>query len=311
MPATIDEAGFSKAHAGPSVRKLARELGVDLGRVKGSGLKNRITHEDVKAWVKQMLTGGVAAAGPSLPAVPVVDFAKFGPVEIKPLGRIQKISGARLQAAWINLPHVTQFEEADITALEAERARLKDKAAAAGVKLTPLAFIIRACVLALREYPTFNASLDPGGESVVMKKYMHIGFAADTPNGLLVPVIRDADKLDVYGIARALADLSDRARKGTLKGGEMQGGCFTVSSLGGIGGTAFTPIINAPEVAILGVSRTQTRPVWKDDAFVPRQMLPLSLSYDHRLIDGALGARFAVFLSKILADPVALLGAAN
>lgn len=306
-PTTIDEASFNKAHAGPSVRKLARELGVDLGRVKGTGLKDRITHEDVKAWVKQVLTGGVAS-GPSLPAVPVVDFAKFGPIEVKPLGRIQKISAKRLQAAWINLPHVTQFDEADITQLEVERAKLKDKAVAAGVKLTPLAFIIRACVLALREYPTFNASLHQDGESVVMKQYMHIGFAADTPNGLLVPVIRDADKLDIYGIARALGDLSDRARKGTLKGAEMQGGCFTVSSLGGIGGTAFTPIINAPEVAILGVSRTQTRPVWQDGAFVPRQMLPLSLSYDHRLIDGALGARFAVYLAKVLADPAALIG---
>ena len=308
-PTTIDEASFGKAHAGPSVRKLARELGVDLGRVKGTGLKDRITHEDVKAWVKQVLTGGVAS-GPSLPAVPVVDFAKFGPIEVKPLGRIQKISAKRLQAAWINLPHVTQFDEADITALEVERAKLKDKAVAAGVKLTPLAFIIRACVLALREYPTFNASLHQDGESVVMKQYMHIGFAADTPNGLLVPVIRDADKLDIYGIARALGDLSDRARKGTLKGAEMQGGCFTVSSLGGIGGTAFTPIINAPEVAILGVSRTQTKPVWQDGAFVPRQMLPLSLSYDHRLIDGALGARFAVYLAKVLADPAALIGTA-
>jgi pyruvate dehydrogenase E2 component (dihydrolipoamide acetyltransferase) len=307
MPATIDEASFGKAHAGPSVRKLARELGVDLGRVKGTGLKDRITHDDVKAYVKQVLTGG-AASGPSLPAVPVVDFAKFGPIEVKPLGRIQKISAKRLQAAWINLPHVTQFDEADITLLEVERAKLKDKAVAAGVKLTPLAFIIRACVMALREYPTFNASLHPDGESVVMKQYMHIGFAADTPNGLLVPVIRDADKLDIYGIARALGDLSDRARKGTLKGAEMQGGSFTVSSLGGIGGTAFTPIINAPEVAILGVSRTQTRPVWQDGAFVPRQMLPLSLSYDHRLIDGALGARFAVYLSKMLADPAALIG---
>jgi pyruvate dehydrogenase E2 component (dihydrolipoamide acetyltransferase) len=207
----------------------------------------------------------------------------------------------------VNLPHVTQFDEADITELEAERAKLKDKAAAAGVKLTPLVFVIRAVVKALQEYPTFNASLDPDGANVVMKKYMHIGFAADTPNGLLVPVIRDADKLDVLALARALADLSDRARKGTLKGSEMQGGCFTVSSLGGIGGTMFTPIINAPEVAILGVSRTQTKPVWQEGAFVPRQMLPLSLSYDHRLIDGALGARFAVYLSKMLASPDLLL----
>jgi pyruvate dehydrogenase E2 component (dihydrolipoamide acetyltransferase) len=306
----VSEAGFSKAHAGPSVRKLARELGVDLSRVKGSGQRTRITHDDVKAWVKQMLSGGGAASGPALPQVPVVDFAKFGPVEVKPLGRIQKISGSRLHASWVNLPHVTQFDEADITTLEAERAKLKDKAAAAGVKLTPLAFIVRAVVLALREYPTFNASFDATGENMVLKKYMHIGFAADTPNGLLVPVIQNADQLDVYGIARALADLSDRARKGTLKGSEMQGGCFTISSLGGIGGTAFTPIINAPEVAILGVSRTQTKPVWDGQAFVPRQMLPLSLSYDHRMIDGAMGARFAVQVSKLLADPAALLAGA-
>jgi pyruvate dehydrogenase E2 component (dihydrolipoamide acetyltransferase) len=284
---------------------------VDLGRVKGSGQRGRITHDDVKAWVKQILSGGGVASGPALPQVPVVDFAKFGDVEIRPLGRIQKISGSRLHASWVNLVHVTQFDEADITALEAERAKLKDKAAAAGVKLTPLAFVVRAAVLALREFPTFNSSFDASGENVVLKKYINIGFAADTPNGLLVPVIPNADKLDVYGIARALADMSDRARKGTLKGSEMQGGTFTITSLGGIGGTAFTPIINAPEVAILGVSRTQTRPVWQTDKFVPRQMLPLSLSYDHRMIDGALGARFAVHMSKLLADPAALLAGAT
>jgi pyruvate dehydrogenase E2 component (dihydrolipoamide acetyltransferase) len=303
----VSEAGFSTAHAGPSVRKLARELGVDLGRVKGSGQSSRITHDDVKAWVKQALAGALAPSGPALPQVPTVDFAKFGPVEVKPLGRIQKISASRLHASWVNLPHVTQFDEADITALEAERAKLKDKAAAAGVKITPLAFVVRACVLALREFPNFNASFDASGENVVLKKYFHIGFAADTPNGLLVPVIRDADKLDLFGIGAALADLSDRARKGTLKGAEMQGGTFTITSLGGIGGTAFTPIINAPEVAILGLSRTQTRPVWDGKAFAPRQMLPLSLSYDHRMIDGAAGARFAVHLTKLLADPAALL----
>jgi pyruvate dehydrogenase E2 component (dihydrolipoamide acetyltransferase) len=307
-PATlppISEAGFSTAHAGPSVRKLARELGVDLGRVKGSGQRGRITHDDVKAWVKAMLNGGLQAAGPALPQVRKVDFAKFGEVEVKPLGRIQKISGPHLQAAWINIPHVTQYDEADITETEAGRAKLKEKAAAAGVKVTPLAYIIRACVLALKEFPVFNASLD--GENMVLKKYFHIGFAADTPNGLLVPVIQDADQLDLFGIARALGDLSDRARKGTLKGGEMQGGCFTVSSLGGIGGTAFTPIINAPEVAILGVSRTQMKPVWDGKEFKPRQMLPLSLSYDHRLIDGAMGARFAVYLSKVLSEPATVL----
>jgi pyruvate dehydrogenase E2 component (dihydrolipoamide acetyltransferase) len=306
----VSESGFSTAHAGPSVRRLARELGVDLGRVRGSGQRGRITHDDVKAWVKQALSGALAPSGPALPQVPAVDFAKFGPVEVKPLGRIQKISGSRLHASWVNLPHVTQFDEADITALEAERAKLKDKAAAAGVKITPLAFVVRACVLALKEFPNFNASFDASGENVVLKKYFHVGFAADTPNGLLVPVIRDADKLDLFGIAAALADLSDRARKGTLKGAEMQGGTFTITSLGGIGGTAFTPIINAPEVAILGLSRTQTRPVWDGKAFAPRQMLPLSLSYDHRMIDGAMGARFAVHLSKLLADPVALLAGA-
>lgn len=307
--APISEAGFSKAHASPSVRKLARELGVDLSRVKGTGQKARITHDDVKAWVKQALSGGSAAGGAALPQVPAVDFSKFGAIEVKPLSRIQKISGPRLHASWVNLPHVTQFEEADITELEAERARLKETATAAGIKLTPLAFVIRACVKALQEHPQFNASLDAAGENVVFKKYMNIGFAADTPNGLLVPVIHNVDRMDIYDIARALADLSDRARKGTLKGTEMQGGCFTVSSLGGIGGTAFTPIINAPEVAILGVSRAQMKPVWDGKAFAPRQMLPLSLSYDHRLIDGALGARFAVYLAKTLANPASLVEA--
>jgi pyruvate dehydrogenase E2 component (dihydrolipoamide acetyltransferase) len=301
----VNEAGFSTAHAGPSVRKLARELGVDLARVKGSGQRSRITHEDVKAWVKAMLSGGLVAQGPALPQVPKVDFAKFGEIEVKPLGRIQKISGPRLHASWVNVPHVTQYEDADITDLEAERAKMKERATAAGVKITPLAFIVRAVVMALKEFPTFNASLD--GDNMVLKKYFHIGFAADTPNGLLVPVIQNADQLDLFGIAQALGDLSDRARKGTLKGSEMQGGCFTISSLGGIGGTAFTPIINAPEVAILGVSRTQVKPVWDGKQFLPRQMLPLSLSYDHRLIDGAQGARFAVYLAKMLGDPASLL----
>ncbi|MEP7311145.1 MAG: 2-oxo acid dehydrogenase subunit E2, partial [Pseudomonadota bacterium] len=309
---TINEVGFSKAHAGPSVRKLARELGVDLVRVKGTAPRGRISPDDVKLYVKQALAAASSPAGTTgtgLPAVHTVDFAKFGPVDIKPLSRIQKISGARLHASWVNLPHVTQFDEADITDLEDARNKLKAKAAAEGIKLTPLAFIIRACVRTLLEYPTFCASLDAAGENVVMKQYMHIGFAADTPNGLLVPVIRDADKMDIYEIARALADLSDKARKGKLAGSEMQGGCFTVSSLGGIGGTAFTPIINAPEVAILGVSRASMKPVWKDGAFVPRQMLPLSLSYDHRLIDGANGARFTTFLAKTLADPRGLIEA--
>jgi pyruvate dehydrogenase E2 component (dihydrolipoamide acetyltransferase) len=301
----IEEAGFSRAHAGPSVRRLARELGVDLGRVKGSGVKGRVTHEDVKAWVKAALAGGApAAAGAALPRVPEVDFAAFGPVEAVPLTRVQRISGPRLHASWVNIPHVTQHDEADITALEALRVELKDKATAAGLKLTPLAFILRACARVLAEFPRFNASL--AGDQLVLKRYLHLGFAADTPNGLVVPVIRDADRKDVYELARELGALSAKARAGRLAAAEMQGGCFTVSSLGGTGGTAFTPIINAPEVAILGVSKAQTRPVWRDGQFVPRLMLPLSLSYDHRVIDGAEAVRFTVALAQALAEPRAL-----
>jgi pyruvate dehydrogenase E2 component (dihydrolipoamide acetyltransferase) len=307
--APIQEAGFSRAHAGPSVRRLARELGVDLARVTGTGIKGRISHEDVKAWVKQALSGALAPAAPSLPKLPVVDHAAFGPVESKPLSRVQRISGPRLQASWVNIPHVTQFDEADITALEALRGSLKGEAAAQGVKLTPLAFIVAACVRALAEFPTFNASLDESGQNLVLKKYFHLGFAADTPQGLLVPVIRDADRKDIFGIARDLATLSERARSGKLGAADMQGGCFTVSSLGGIGGTAFTPIINPPEVAILGVSRSTMRPVWRDGAFAPRLMLPLSLSYDHRVIDGATGVRFTSWLAERLAQPEALVGA--
>ena len=307
--APIQEAGFSRAHAGPSVRRLARELGVDLARVKGTGVKGRISHEDVKAWVKQALSGAIAPAAPALPKLPVVDHAAFGPVETKPLSRVQRISGPRLQASWINIPHVTQFDEADITALEALRGSLKGEATAQGVKLTPLAFIVAACVRALAEFPTFNASLDESGQNLVLKKYFHLGFAADTPQGLLVPVIRDADRKDIFSIARELGALSERARAGKLSGTDMQGGCFTVSSLGGIGGTAFTPIINPPEVAILGVSRSTMRPVWRDGAFAPRLMLPLSLSYDHRVIDGATGVRFTSWLADRLAKPEALLGA--
>ncbi len=303
----IDEARFSTAYASPSVRKFARELGADLSRITGTGPKQRITHDDVKAWVKRMLSAPQAPSGPVLPTVPVVDFAAFGPVEIKPLSRIQKISGARLQASWINLPHVTQHEDADITELEVARTALKTKAATEGVKLTPLAFIVRACVRALGEFPKFNASLDPNGGGLVYKQYCNIGFAADTPNGLVVPVIRGADKLSLFDVARALAALSEKARAGKLLPTEMQGGTFTISSLGGIGGTSFTPIINAPEVAILGVSRSGMKPVFQGGSFVPRLMLPLSLSYDHRVIDGADAARFAVFLAKVLGEPKALM----
>jgi pyruvate dehydrogenase E2 component (dihydrolipoamide acetyltransferase) len=307
--AVIDEAAFSKAYASPSVRKFARELGADLGRIKGTGAKGRITQDDVKAHVKAILTSpqAVAAAVSPLPRVPVVDFALFGPIEAKPLSRIQRISGARLQASWINLPHVTQHEDADVTDLEIARVALKGKAAQEGVRLTPLAFIIKACLLALQEFPRFNSSLDPSGENLIFKKYFNIGFAADTPNGLVVPVIANADRLNVYEIARALALMSEKARAGKLKNTEMQGGTFTISSLGGIGGTGFTPIINAPEVAILGASKSIQKPVYDGSAFVPRLMLPLSLSYDHRVIDGAEAARFVVFLAKTLGDVKKLL----
>jgi pyruvate dehydrogenase E2 component (dihydrolipoamide acetyltransferase) len=308
-PISINEAGFASAHASPSVRKFARELGVDLGAVKGTGLKGRITPDDVKAWVKQALKAGPSTAGGVLPKVPEVDFAKFGPVEVKPLGRIQKISGPRLQASWVNVPHVWQMDEADITDLEETRNKLKGDASKAGVKLTPLAFILRACVKALREFPMANSSLDPSGQNLVVKKYIHLGFAADTPNGLVVPVIRDADRKDVYELARDLAALSEKARAGKLTALEMQGASFTVSSLGGIGGTSFTPIINAPEVAILGVARSSMRPVYKDGQFVPRLILPFTLAYDHRVIDGAAGVRFTTFLAERLADVKSLLEA--
>lgn len=306
----IDEAAFSKAYASPSVRKFARELGADLGQIAGAGPKGRITQDDVKAHVKQILSAPLpaapAAAGSALPKVAEVDFAKFGVVEVKPLSRIQRISGARLQASWINLPHVTQYDEADITDLEAVRVALKDKAAQEGVKLTPLVFIIKACIAALQKFPRFNASLDPSGENLVFKKYFHIGFAADTPNGLVVPVIRDADRSDSYQLARILGEMSEKARAGKLKAAEMQGGSFTISSLGGIGGTGFTPIINAPEVAILGVAKASLKPVYDRGGFIPRLMLPLCLSYDHRVIDGAEAARFIVYLSKTLSDVKAL-----
>jgi pyruvate dehydrogenase E2 component (dihydrolipoamide acetyltransferase) len=317
--AAIDEIAFSKAYASPSVRKFARELGADLGRIEGTGPKGRITPEDVKAHVKRMLiasaaagatAGAAAASAPGvtgLPKVPEVDFAKFGETEVKPLSRIQRISGARLQASWINLPHVTQYDEADITDLEAVRGALKNKAAEERVKLTPLVFIIRACIAALQKFPRFNASLDPSGENLVLKKYFHIGFAADTPNGLVVPVIRDADRLDIYQMAARLGELSEKARAGKLTAADMQGGSFTISSLGGIGGTAFTPIINAPEVAILGVAKSSLKPVYERGGFIPRLMLPLCLSYDHRVIDGAEAARFIVYLTKTLGDIKALI----
>jgi pyruvate dehydrogenase E2 component (dihydrolipoamide acetyltransferase) len=308
----INEAGFSKAHASPSVRKLARELGVDLVQVKGTGAKSRILHDDVKAFVKAILTGASSpVTGPALPQLPKVDFAKFGEVDIQPLTRIQKISGPRLQASWMNLPHVTQHDLADVTELEAKRQELKGVAKEQGISLTPLAFILKACIAALKEFPKVNASLGEDGNSLVYKQYYHLGFAADTENGLMVPVIQNADKLDVYEFATELAALSKGARDGKLKSAQLQGASFTISSLGGIGGTAFTPIVNAPEVAILGVSRSSMQPVWDGEKFAPRLMLPVSFSYDHRVIDGAYAVRFTTFLCQQLADVDSLLEASS
>lgn len=308
---TIDESNFSKAHASPSIRKLARELGVNLIQVSGSGNKQRITHDDVKAFVKAILSGQSAASTPGagLPKTPSIDFSKFGEIDVQPLTRIQKISGPRLQASWINLPHVTQHDLADISDLEARRQELKGPAKERGISLTPLAFVMKACVAALQEFPKVNSSLSDDSESLVFKKYCHLGFAADTPQGLVVPVIRDADRKDIYEIASELAELSALAREGKLKAPQLQGASFTISSLGGIGGTAFTPIVNAPEVAILGVSRSTIQPVWNGSDFEPKLMLPLSLSYDHRVIDGAQAVRFTTFLGETLADVDSLLKA--
>ena len=305
----VNEAGFAKAHAGPSARKLARELGVDLSLVKGSGAKGRITKDDIKAFVKAAMQGGAAkpaAAGASLGGGldllpwPKVDFAKFGEIEVKELSRIKKISGQNLSRNWVVIPHVTVHDEADMTDLEEFRKQLNKEWEREGVKLSPLAFIIKASVAALKAFPEFNSSLD--GDNLVLKKYFHIGFAADTPNGLVVPVIKDVDKKGLKEISQELTELSKKAREGKLKPQEMQGACFTISSLGGIGGTGFTPIVNAPEVAILGVCKSQMKPVWNGSAFEPRLMCPLSLSFDHRVIDGAAGMRFTVFLAKLLQD---------
>jgi len=310
VPREPREAMQSKPHASPSVRKFARELGADLARVKGSGPKTRILHADVQSFVKGALAA-VPAAAPAakggalpfnLPAWPDVDFAKFGPVEVKPLTRLQKLSGPNLHRNWVSIPHITQFDEADITDLEAFRKSNTAETEKQGFKLTMLAFLIKACVTALRQHPIFNSSLDRSGESLVVKKYYNIGVAVDTPEGLVVPVVRDADRKGVFEVARELADISKLARDKKLKPGDMQGGTFSISSLGGIGGTAFTPIINAPEVAILGVSKSALRPVWDGKAFVPRLMLPLSLSYDHRVIDGAAAARFTAYLASVLGD---------
>ena len=296
------------AHASPSVRKFARELGADIGKITGSGPKGRVLKEDVQAFVKQSLAGGAPSApagggaGLNLLAWPTPDFAKFGPVETTALSRIRKISGANLARNWVMIPHVTQFDDADITDLEAFRVALNKEHEKAGIKVTMLAFLIKASVAALVKFPDFNASLDASGENLIHKRYFNVGFAADTPNGLVVPVIKGADQKGVLQIAQEMSALSAKAREGKLAPADMQGGCFSISSLGGIGGTMFTPIINAPEVAILGVSRSAHKPVWDGKAFVPRLILPLSLSYDHRVIDGAQAARFITYFSGVLAD---------
>jgi pyruvate dehydrogenase E2 component (dihydrolipoamide acetyltransferase) len=297
-------AGKRMAHASPSVRAFARELGVNVALVSGSGPKNRILKEDVQAFVKKALQAdkGQAAGGSAIPPVPKVDFAKYGDIEVKPLSRIKKISGKHLHACWLNIPHVTQFDEADITELESFRQGMKEEAARKGVRLTPLVFIMKAVCASLREFPQFNASLDENQENLVLKKYTNIGVAVDTPEGLMVPVIRDVDKKGFYDLAGELMEISERAREGSLMPADLQGGSFSISSLGGIGGTAFTPIINAPEVAILGVARSSMKPAWNGKDFEPRLMLPLALSYDHRVIDGADGARFITFLSRMLND---------
>jgi len=312
--APVDNEAFKAAHASPSVRKFARELGVDISKVKGTGPNGRILHEDVQGFVKQVMSGAATAGGSAgqvsgggvlnLLPWPTVDFAKYGAIETKPLSRIKKISGANLARNWVMIPHVTQFDEADITDLEALRVRLNKENEKAGIKVTMLAFIIKASVAALRKFPDFNASLvaAPDGDHLVLKHYFNIGFAADTPNGLVVPVIRNADQKGVLEIASEMGALSAKARDGKLGPAEMQGGCFSISSLGGIGGTAFTPIINAPEVAILGVSKSVTKPVWNGSEFTPRLMVPLSLSYDHRVIDGAAAARFTAYLAGLLSD---------
>ena len=314
VPAEPRDATQSLPHASPSIRKFARELGVDLGRVQGSGPKGRIMTEDVQAYVKGVISEN-ASGKPAAGAVPAgrgggldvlpwpdVDFGKFGPIELKARSRIKKLSAANLHRNWVMIPHVTQNDEADITELEVFRKSNTAETEKQGFKLTMLAFLIKASVTALRQFPDFNASMDKTGENLVLKKYFHIGVAVDTPDGLMVPVVRDADRKGVFDLARELSDISKLARDKKLKAGDMQGGTFSISSLGGIGGTSFTPIINAPEVAILGVSKSAIRPIWNGKEFAPRLMLPLSLSYDHRVIDGALAARFTAYLANVLSD---------
>jgi pyruvate dehydrogenase E2 component (dihydrolipoamide acetyltransferase) len=304
-PAVVDEAGFAQAHASPSARRFARELGVNLARVKGTGPKDRVLKEDIQNYVKGELArprGAEGGLGLNLPPLAPVDFAKFGPVTTQALPRIKKLSGGFLHRNWVSIPHITQQDEADITELEEFRKVQVEEAKKQGIRFTILCFLLKAVVVALKQCPEFNASLSADGESLVLKQYFHIGVAVDTPNGLVVPVIRDVDKKGLMELAKELGEVSARMRSGKISPADLQGGCFSISSLGGIGGTYFTPIINAPEVAILGVGKSVMRPVWNGKSFEPRLMLPLSVSYDHRVIDGAQGARFASFLSSVLTD---------
>ncbi|MDZ4261111.1 MAG: dihydrolipoyllysine-residue acetyltransferase [Pseudomonadota bacterium] len=305
--AQIDEVGFAKAYASPSVRKFARELGVDLGKVDGTGRKGRIIHEDVQGFVKRVLSQPATAGGLGVAPMPDIDFSQWGAVESKPLTKINKLTGQFLHRNWVTVPHVTQFDESDITDMESLRKEMAAEYKERGIKITPLVFMMKAVVSAMKQYPRFNSSLDATGENLIMKSYFNIGIAVDTPDGLVVPVVRDVDRKTLVDLAVELGEISVKARDKKLKPGDMQGGCLTISSLGGIGGTKFTPIVNAPEVAILGVSRAKMQPVWNGKEFEPRLMLPLSLSYDHRVIDGADGARFTSFLSRVLSDTRRLL----
>lgn len=300
--ANIDEKRFSKAYASPSVRKFARELGVDLGKVEGTSRKGRINKEDVKDFVKKAMSTGGSGASLGIKPMPEIDFSQFGDIETTALSKINKLTGEYVHRSWVTIPHVTQFDEADITEMEAFRKQMGKEMEKEGIKITPLAFIVWAVVASLKAFPRFNSSLDATGENLILKKYFNIGVAVDTPNGLVVPVIREADQKSLVEISQEIRDLAVKARDKKLKPSDMQGGCFTISSLGGIGGTKFTPIVNAPEVAILGVSRSKMQPVWNGTEFEPRLVLPLSLSYDHRVIDGADGARFTTHLSKMLSD---------
>jgi len=305
--AKINEETFSKAYASPSVRKFARELGVDLGQVEGSGRKNRITREDVKDFVKRILSQPAAAGGLGVAPMPEIDFSQWGEIETKPLSKINKLTGQFLHRNWVTVPHVTQFDEADITDMEAFRKSMAAEYKEKGIRITPLVFMLKALVSAMKQFPRFCSSLDATGENLILKNYYNIGIAVDTPDGLVVPVVQNVDRKSLVDLAVELGEISLKAREKKLKPADMQGGCMTISSLGGIGGTKFTPIVNAPEVAILGVSRSKMQPVWNGEEFEPRLMLPLSLSYDHRVIDGADGARFTSFLSRVLSDTRRLL----